>query len=68
MPKYTITTQLTVDVSLPDDFTVEGYYDILEALDCYHDEQGDWKHGLKIFDEAVKSNGRYDNVKHKIGN
>lgn len=66
MPRYQIKCTLTTEVTLPEDFdpNLDGE-DILYSLDNYtHPKtyQGGWK----IFEEAIRVNGEFDNPAYKI--
>jgi hypothetical protein len=70
MKKYQITTKVTVDLYMNDDFDPESETsnggDILTALDAYVNEQGDWRTGFKMFEDAVVQRGHWHDAIYKV--
>lgn len=68
MKRYQITTAVTVDLYMKDDFdpNESDGGDILTALDLYVDETGDWRTGFRMFEEAVVQRGHWHDATYKI--
>lgn len=66
MPTYRITTTLTTDVTVPEDFdpNTDGE-DILYSLDQYCHPKT-FQTGWKMFEESIRVRGEYSNAKFEV--